>query len=175
MLPSASPVQKCPHCGKYYLKSKQQSERGDDYSFETGDLSYLEWKDAFSQFVCQSGQKDLNRHTLITDDDMVNIRFWLIQAYNDYFHRERMAEPSRKEYAFFCGVVNDFIDTFDWSSVKNPLLKAEFYREANEMEKCAEVLESISYDQLQDFEKGIFEGIKMRMEKKDIAVYKLFV
>ena len=175
MLPSASPVQKCPHCGKYYLKSKQQSERGDDYSFETGDLSYLEWKEAFSQFVSQSGQKDLNRHTLITDDDMVNIRFWLIHAYNDYFHRERRAEPSQEEYAFFCGVVNDFIDTFDWSSVSNPLLKAEFYREANEMEKCAEVLESISYDQLQDFEKGIFEGIKMRMEKKDVAVYKLFV
>ena len=43
------------------------------------------------------------------------------------------------------------------------------------MEKCAEVLESISYDQLKDFEKEIFEGIKMRMEKKDVAVYKLFV
>lgn len=175
MLPSASPVQKCHNCRKYYLTSKQESEKGDTYSFNTGDLAYSEWKEAFSQFVNQSDQKDLNKYTQITDNDMVNIRFWLIQAYNDHYHREKVAEPSQEEFTFFCGVVNDFIDTFNWASVKNPLLKAEYYREANEMDKCAEVLNSISYDQLQDYEKGIFDGIRMRMEEKDVVVFKLFV
>ena len=174
MLPSVSPVQKCPHCGKYYLESKQSSERGKNYSFNKGNLAYPEWKEAFSQFVNQSSQKDLNRYVAITEKDLVNIRFWLIQAYNDYYHREKAAELSQEEYAFFCGVVNDFIDTFDWTSVKNPLLKAEYFREANEMEKCQEVLNSISYDQLEDFEKGIFDGIKTRMDKKDNAVFKLY-
>ena len=175
MLPSASPVQKCPHCGKYYLKSKQESERGDTSSFDTGDLSYPQWKEAFSQFISQSAQKGLNRFTAITEKDLVDIRFWLIHAYNDYYHRDKLAEPSQEEYSFFCGVVNDFIDAFDWTSVKNPLMKAEFYREANEMEKCAEVLNSMSYGQLQDFEKVIYAGIKERMEKKDNVVFELFV
>jgi len=53
-------------------------------------------------------------------------------------------------------------------------LKAEFYREANEMLKCEEVLNSISYDQLEEFEKGIFDEIKTRMDKKDNVVFKLY-
>lgn len=175
MLPSASPVQKCPHCGKYYLKNKQESESGDTFSFKTGDLTYPEWKEAFAQFVNQSTQTGLNRYTAITEKDLVDIRFWLIHAYNDHYHREKVAGHSQEEYAFFCGVVNDFIDAFDWASVNNPLLKAEYYREANEMEKCAKVLNSISYGQLQDFEKGIYDGIKGRMEKKDNVVFELFV
>ena len=43
------------------------------------------------------------------------------------------------------------------------------------MEKCAEVLDSITYDQLKDFEKDIYDGIKTRMEKKDPIVFKLNV
>ena len=174
MLPIVSPVQKCPHCGKYYLESKQKSESGENYSFNLGNLTYSEWKEAFCQFMSQHCLKDTDRHTKITRDDLVNLRFWLIQAYNDHFHRKKIEEPSQEEYIYFCGVVNDFIDTFDWSSIKAPLLKAEFYREAGEMEKCAEVLNSMSYNQLEGFEKDIFNGIKTRMEKKDNAVFILY-
>lgn len=181
MLPSVSPVQKCPHCNKYYVKGKQYSEKGDDYSFQLGTLSYPEWKEAYNQFVGQYEQssrgatdnKPLNKHTIITDQDMVNIRFFMIQAYNDYFHREMVAEPSHDEYLFICQIIKDFINTFDWSSIKTFLLKAEFYREANEMEKCAETLDSLDYNGLKNYEKSIFDGIKTRMEQKDNIVFLL--
>ena len=99
----------------------------------------------------------------------------MIWAYNDHFYRNKKTEPSKEEYAFFCSVVNVFIDVFDWSGIQVPLLKAELYREANEMEKCAEVLNAISYDPLEDFEKGIYVGIKERMEKNDTVVFRLYV
>ena len=175
MLPKVSPVQKCPHCGKYYLKHKQDTEEGDDYTFDLGTLSYPEWKEAYSQFTCQHAQKVKDKHTEITDDDLNDMEFLLIQAYNDYYHRNKVAEPSEKEYIFFCWILNRFIEGYDWSSIEAPLLKAEFYREANEMKKCAEVLRAIPYDMLEDYEKGIYDGIKDRMEKNDIIVFQLFV
>ena len=84
-------------------------------------------------------------------------------------------QPTAEEHEYFRGIIADFIDLFDWSTIQAPLLKAELYREANEMEKCAEVLDSITYDQLKDFEKDIYDGIKTRMEKKDPIVFKLNV
>jgi hypothetical protein len=76
---------------------------------------------------------------------------------------------------FFCNMVRDFIDVFDWSPIEVPLLKAELYREANEMGKCREVLDAISYEKLEDFEKGIYDGIKERMEQNDTVVFRLYV
>ena len=175
MLPQASPVQKCPNCGKYFLKNKQESIEGDNYSSELGELTYPEWKEAYSQFVRISAAVIQHPLTGVTHQDLVNVRCWLIWAYNDHFYRNKKAKPSQEEYAFFCSVVKDFIDGFDWSGIQVPLLKAEFYREANEMEKCAEVLNAISYDQLEDFEKGIYDGIKRRMKKNNTVVFRLYV
>ncbi len=173
MLPSTSPVQKCPNCGKYYMEYKQIKERGHEYSFDLGELSYSEWKEAYQQLVSQHEIKANNKYVDITDDDIQTINFFFIHAFNDHFHRKMETEPSNEEYAFFCKVVNDFIDGFYWPEDKVPLLKAEFYREANEMEKCAEVLNSINYDQLQNFEKEIYNAIKNRMEAGDTVVFKL--
>ena len=128
MLPQASPVQKCPHCGKYYLKSKQQSVDGDNYSGDLGELNYPEWKEAYCQFASEKTIPVQHPCTEITDNDFLNIRYWLIQAYNDYYYRNKKAAPSQEEYAFFCDVVKEFIDVFDWSQMKPLLLKAEFYR-----------------------------------------------
>ena len=68
-----------------------------------------------------------------------------------------------------------FIESFDWEPVKHPLLKAEFYREANHMNECREVLESISYDALEDYEKSIYNDIKQRMDSNSNIVFKLSV
>lgn len=54
-----------------------------------------------------------------------------------------------------------------------PLLKAEFYREAGRMTECGNVLKSISYKSLKDFEKRIYNDIKKRMTNNDIKVFKL--
>ena len=51
MLPRLSPVQKCPHCGSYFMmpdeKPRYKENDGDfDYSFDTGRLTFPEVKQA---------------------------------------------------------------------------------------------------------------------------------
>ena len=108
---------------------------------------------------------------------MTNIQFWVVQSYNDYFYRNSIisVKPSEEDYQLFSEMVVGFIESFDWKPVKHPLLKAELYREANCMKECKEVLESIPYDDLEDFEKSIFNDIKRRMESNDNIVFKLSV
>jgi len=171
MLPEVSPVQKCPHCGKYYLEYKQKQSEADHYSSEKGELSFPEWKEAYHQFLGETESTD--RHIRITEENLVDLRFWLVQAYNDYYHRNCEASPSPEDYAFIQGIIKDFINTFDWSSIDNPLLKAEFYREADMMHECAKVLLSINYEQLQDYEKNIYNAIKSRMERGDKDVFEI--
>jgi hypothetical protein len=54
-------------------------------------------------------------------------------------------------------------------------MKAELYREANKMQECRQVLDSIPFDQLNEDLKAIFNGIRLRMEKNDHVVFQLFV
>lgn len=50
MLPEASYIQKCPHCGKYYIKERQKVKYGKElFSFELGLLTFPEMKEAFAQ------------------------------------------------------------------------------------------------------------------------------
>ena len=51
MLPKVSFVQKCPHCGGYYLLSRQkEDDYADDFNGGTGKLSYPELKEAWAVF-----------------------------------------------------------------------------------------------------------------------------
>jgi hypothetical protein len=171
MLPKVSPVQRCPSCKKYYFHYKQKHNTGNDYSFNLGELSYQEWKEAYSQFLGERESTD--KHLRIIDDDFITMRFELIHSYNDFYYRNHEASLSREEYAFIQGIMKDFIDTFDWSTVENPLLKAEFYREADMMMECAEVLSTMEYANLDDLEKLIFDGIKERMESGNTQVFEI--
>lgn len=164
MLPQASPVQKCPRCKKFYFKRKNEHGVGKNSSSERGELTYAEWKKAYNQFVSEK----------ISGKDKVDLCFWLIHSYNDHYYRNsKSQEPTKAEYAFFVKIVLSFIKSFDWIQVNHPLLKAELYREAGKMQECAKVLKSIPYKSLQDFEKGIYNGIKKRMANNDCKVFKL--
>ena len=166
MLPGNAPVQKCPNCGKYYFESKNRHGDSKNTSFERGELTFPEWKEAYTQFQTEG----------VEGDDLVNVRFWAVQSYNDYFYRNSNSQkPSEKDFQMFSKLAIDFINSFDWKPVQHPLLKAELYREANFMKECKEVLESIPYNELEDFEKSIFNDIKQRMEKGDNKVFKLSV
>ena len=136
-------------------------------SFDCGELTFSEWKEAYKQFQAEG----------VDGDEMTNIQFWVVQSYNDYFYRNSIisVKPSEEDYQLFSEMVVGFIESFDWKPVKHPLLKAELYREANCMKECKEVLESIPYDDLEDFEKSIFNDIKRRMESNDNIVFKLSV
>ncbi len=164
MLPQASPVQKCPHCKKYFLKRRNEHGVGKKTSTERGELTYSEWKKAYNQFMAEK----------IAGKDKVDMCFWLIQAYNDHYYRNPQSKtPTKAEYDFFVKIVLSFIKAFDWTQVDYPLLKAELYREAGKMQECAKVLNAIPYKSLQDFEKDIYNGIKKRMNNNDSKVFKL--
>lgn len=173
MMPRVSPVQKCSHCGKYYLEYKQKGEQGKDYSFEKGELSYKEWKEAYLQFANDGA--GLNATIKLDKNDWVNIRLGLIQAFNDCYYRDYDSsdfEP-KEEREFIVGIIHDFINSFKWFPRMDPLLKAELYREACEFEQCKKVLDSVSYRRLDEYERRIYDGIKTRMENKDFKVFRI--
>ena len=164
MLPIVSPIQKCPRCKKYYFERKSRHGEGKKSSSELGELTFSEWKEAYRQFVSEK----------ISGKDKVDLCFWLIHSYNDHYYRNsKSLEPTKADYAFFVKIVLSFIKGFDWTQVNHPLLKAELYREAGKMQECAKVLKSIPYKPLQDYEKGIYNGIKKRMNNNDVKVFKL--
>lgn len=161
-LPEVSPVQKCKHCGKYYLTSRQEVQTSDKYSFETGKLTYEEWKEAYFQFKEEG----------IDAEDMVGVKLWLVQAYNDYYHRNKnTTTPSDEEYRFIAGIlINDIINYYNLEDFL--LLKAEFYREANEMEKCKEVLAEFAQNGIEDDDAKFYCEIKDRAERGDNIVFR---
>ncbi len=163
MLPTVSPIQKCPRCKKYYFERKNRHGESKKTSYERGELTFLEWKEAYRQFVSEK----------ICGKDKVDMCFWLIQSYNDYYYRsQNVHKPTKADYAFFVEITLTFINYFDWNQVEHPLLKAELYREAGKMTECGKVLKSIPYKSLEDFEKRIFIDIKKRMSNNDIKVFK---
>ncbi len=171
MLPHVSLVQKCPHCGRYYLHYKQKGEYGEYESFEKGELTFEEWKEAYLQFDHECAMLDKN--------DWANVRMGLIQAYNDMITGRcdvfpdgfGSEEPSKEE--FVVSVINDFVREFDWSSVKNPLLKAELYREAGQFDDSMETLQSINIVDLDENERVIYDDIKARVKQKDLKVFRI--
>ena len=173
MLPRVSPVQKCSHCGKYFLEYKQKGEQGKDYSFEKGELSYKEWKEAYLQFANDGA--GLNATIKLDKNDWVNIRLGLIQAFNDCYYRDYDSNDMapKEEREFITRIIHDFIKSFKWFSRMDPLLKAELYREACEFEQCKKVLDSLSYRRLDEYERRIYDGIKTRMDKKDFKVFRI--
>lgn len=164
MLPSVSPVQKCPECKKYYFEHKHRQGESNHESFERGELTFPEWKEAYMQLMSEG----------ISEKEKLDLCFWLIHSYNDHYYRGRNTlVPTEEDFMFFTEVALSFVENYDWTTVKYPLLKAELYREAGKMKECADVLESIPYDLLQDFERTIYDDIKKRVENIDNKVFKL--
>ena len=79
MLPEISYVQRCPHCGKYYITGRQEVKYAKDgYSFEKGLLSYPEMKEAFVQ---------LSEEGFLNKKEESNVRMMLHHATNDFYYR----------------------------------------------------------------------------------------
>jgi len=163
MLPSISPVQKCTKCGKYYFEYKQPYKEGKNCSFELGELTFLEWKEAYTQFISEN----------VDMKDLLNVYFKIIHSFNDCFYRKiSNKKPTEEDYEFFVKMILAFIDNYNWSQ-GDSLFKAELYREAGKMKECGEVLDAISYESLNDAVKEVYTQIKHRMENNDNKVFKL--
>ena len=161
MLPTVSPVQKCHHCGKYYIEYNQPSEKGEDTSFERGELTYDEWKEAYLQLSNEE----------LDDEDAMNLSLWMIHAYNDHYYREKKREkPSDSDFALFKSNVNKFI-----SRLGDSPGKAELLREIGELDSCIETLEKMknsdAYSEWDDFNKKIIDIIEQKAKNGDTCVF----
>lgn len=160
MLPEISYVQKCPHCGKYYITGRQAVKYAKDgYSFEKGLLTYPEMKEAFTQ---------LSEEGFLNEKEEINVRMMLHHAYNDYYYRtEEKKVVSEEDKTLFhengLWLINNLIT--------DSVMKAEFYREVGEIETAKSILDSITVED--EFLKRIVTDIKERLEVNNCQVFKV--
>lgn len=85
MLPSPSFIQKCPHCGDYFLLSRQKKEEYGNGCFclNQGRLSYEDLKEAYFKLTLLPD---------LTDDEQTTMLFYLVWAYNDRYNCENPSE-----------------------------------------------------------------------------------
>lgn len=136
MLPEVSPIQLCPHCSRYYFIEQAEQEYGspNSYSFELGELTFDQLKDAKQQF----------ESVALTDTQTRVINHQLFMAYNDKFQRpnnnlEFEAEPSEEDSRFFENAINELIKGLD-SSEDSMLFHAELLRELGKFSEAKALL-----------------------------------
>ena len=160
MLPEISYVQKCPHCGKYYITGRQEVKYAKDgYSFEKGLLTYPEMKEAFAQ---------ISEEGFLNEKEEINVRMMLHHAYNDYYYRtdeKKVISEEDKTLVHENGLwlINNLIT--------DSVMKAEFYREIGEIDTAKSILDSITVED--EFLKRIVTGIKERLEVNNCQVFKV--
>ncbi|MDE7347172.1 MAG: hypothetical protein K2N48_10605 [Muribaculaceae bacterium] len=138
MLPEVSPIQKCPHCGRYYFieQAEIRRQKEDDsefsYSSDLGNLSYTELKKAKEQMQ------------LLT---LTNMQRWIINhelfmAYNDEFRRypgELGKYPGKEDLEIFDSTVRDLLKGIG-KTKDYDLFHAELLRETGRFDEASEVL-----------------------------------
>jgi hypothetical protein len=160
MLPEISYVQKCPHCGKYYITGRQEVKYAKDgYSFEKGLLTYPEMKEAFTQ---------ISEEGFLNEKEEINVRMMLHHAYNDYYYRtEEKKVISEEDKALFhdngIWLINNLIT--------DSVMKAEFYREIGELDTARDILDSVTVED--EFLKRIVTAIRDRLEINNCEVFKI--
>ena len=158
MLPHVSLVQKCPHCGKYFMTNSAKSHEGKEYSFELGHLSHAEMRQALAQFEGKlSGQ------------ERTNLLFEYVWAYNDAFQRENteMATPCAEELKEFQGVIRELVSALGPTSDR--LALAELLREARFFDEAMAIVEKEG-EQENPLMQKLSEIIKEKSLKKDSTV-----
>ena len=148
MLPQVSFVQKCPHCGKYYIIERQEFKMTQEgWGGEQGLLTFDEVKEAFAQ-LSQEGFKD--REEAI-------VRYMLHQAYNDKYCRSGEDVPIPDEdKALFRENARWLIE----NAIYEGVIRAEFYRQIGEFEAAKE-----SLDYAEDRYKFLLQVAKTTREK----------
>lgn len=160
MLPEVSLVQKCPHCGKYYFKSRQEVRYATDaYSSEQGLLTFTEMKEAFIQLSDEGFRDNLEE---------INLRMMLFHSFNDFYYRSGSgAEVTPDDFEIFVEQGRWLVD----NCLEEPLLKAEFLREIGDFEKANEILVSIS--DMDEYLRNISSAILYRIRNKDKRVFRI--
>lgn len=161
MLPEVSPIQKCPHCGKYYfIEQAERRQSGDDksevrYSGDLGNLSYSELKGAKKQLLSLT----------LTGIQRWIINHLLFMAYNDEFKRYPAAlgkYPDDNDIAVFESTVTELLEGIGNSSDYD-LFHAELLRETGRFEEAtARLLQHADEE-----DRWVVEAMLKHIERKD--------
>ena len=161
MLPEISYVQKCPHCGKYYIMDRQKVEYAKEgWCSEKGILTFPEMKEAYKQ-LCEEGLQNEREEEVL--------RTMLHHAFNDYYYRSNDAPQNIIDEDR-----NLFHDNALWlieNLITDNLLKAEFYREIGEMKKAKMFLDSVITEE--NFYKKIASVIQKKIDADDCSVFRI--
>lgn len=133
MLPRVSFVQKCPSCGGYYLMSRQKPKYGKKHSFEKGELSYFELKEAWNS---------LKSLPDLSEDELLSMLIMQVWAYNDEYARGNLNPIPSEEQLYIRNIIDKLLDL----SCVDDLLKAEFLRETGRFEASMNLLDKYSTD-----------------------------
>lgn len=174
MLPRVSFVQKCSSCGGYFLMSRQIPRQGSNYSFEQGELSYLELKEAWESLKSSSDRPKLHGwrkiknvcglHTRpLTDEEKLNMLIMQVWAFNDEYTRKAVKPVPHEEKQYISGIIDMLLDL---DSV-NDLLKAEFLREMGRFEESMSLINSYSLDE--DVDEKVFEKLIEKFKEEILA------
>lgn len=159
MLPQVSYVQKCPHCGKYFLMSSQATrETGDDWSMELGELTYDEMKEALGIFHNSSA------YCMIPKTEL-SWRLTLLWVANDHYGRKGLELPEEDRELIWDNIRRLI------PRVKDTLLKAELKREIGLFDEAIQTLENHNFSS--EWEQEIARGIITHAKDKDTKVFKL--
>ena len=134
MLPHVSYVQKCPHCGMYYMLYSAKKKKGTDESFELGHLSYQEMREALAQFT----EMDLKSENLFLE---------YIWAFNDAFQRDgvdhELSSPTDEELTEFQGVVREWVAALSHEVDFRRIWIAELLCEARFFDEALSVINQV--------------------------------
>lgn len=160
MMPEVSYVQKCNHCGKYYIIGRQKAKFATEgYSSELGYLTFPEIKEAFAQLSAEGFRRE---------GEEAKVRMMLHHAYNDYYYRQAQNKTISEEDKQL------FHDNGLWligKVITDQVMKAEFYREIGELELARQALSSANLHD--DFLKQIAAAVQERLDCNDCKVFKL--
>lgn len=136
MLPSVSPVLKCPKCEKYffydnkYIVGTCRTHRESSWGW----LSYVSLKEALEQLQPKG-------------EDEITLRILLLQGYNDLYGgcagTKRRSEAPTNERKYFENNARRIIELMPG----NKIFCAELYRELGEFEQAITLLNDISDNQ----------------------------
>lgn len=167
MLPRLSPVQRCPHCGKYGFLSDFKlvgdgtahldDDPKDRFCLETGALNYGQSVEAFRELLPQTDGPERVK----------TLRVLLLHAMNDRFgRRDGSAGMTPEERALFRDNALALIGLLG----EDDLLSAELYREIGEFAECRRLMENIKVaENLEAFA----EELLRRADASDSRVFKL--
>lgn len=166
MLPEVSPIQKCPHCGKYYFieQAKRVNLKDDEdfsYSGELGTLNFSELKEA---------KKQMQSLTLTNMQRWI-INHELLMAYNDEFKRNPKTtgkQPGSDDIKIFESTVEELLDGID-SSKDYDLFHAELLRETGRFDEATQILLLDATEE----DRWVVEAMLKHIERKDMLPFLL--